>query len=59
MFWFRIKQIMQYVWAGFVVVTLRDQTAIVVAIKGKALHAYQTRSSYSLIRNKDGFVKEL
>lgn len=35
MFWFRIKQTMQGVWAGFVVFTLRDQTEIVVAVKGK------------------------
>lgn len=50
---------MQDVWAGFVVFTLRDQTSIVVAVKGKALRAYQTRSSYGLIGKKDGFVKEL
>lgn len=50
---------MQDVWAGFVVFTLRDQTSIVVAVKGKALRAYQTRSSHGLIGKKDGFVKEL
>lgn len=59
MFWFRIKQIMKDVWTGFVVFTLRGQTAIVVAVKGKALHAYQTRSFYGLIGNKNGFIKEL
>lgn len=58
-FWFRIKQTMQDVWTGFVVFTLRDQPAIMVAVKGKSLHVYQTRSSYGLIGNKDGFVKEL
>lgn len=56
MFWFRIKQTMPSVLAGFVVFTLRDQTEIVVAVEGKALHAYQTRSPYGLIGNKDGFV---
>lgn len=35
MFWFKIKKIMQDVWAGFAVFTLRDQTAIVVAVKGE------------------------
>lgn len=50
---------MQDVWTGFVVFTLRDQPEIVVAVKGKALHVYQTRSSYGLRGNQDGFVKEL
>lgn len=57
MFCFTIKQITQGALAWFVVFTMTDQKKIVVAVEGKSLCAYRTRSSCDFIGNKDVFCQ--
>jgi len=50
---------MQGALARFAVFTWTDQKEIVVAVEGKSLHAYRTRSSCGVVGNKDVSCQEV